>query len=327
MKADQANNIDLPDLLSRLGHEPVSIQKGGNELWYLSPFRTEKEPSFHISKGRKYAWVWKDFGDEGGTVIDFIMRLQGHRDLKKVLSYLTGFTSNHIKILPSPKRVGKSQSQAPLFSFHGQEAELPLNFSEDRELAFIKAHEIRNPIIYRYLTKQRAIPRPLIDRYLKEVHYHNKKMGKDFFAFGIENRSGGYEIRAASDEYKFKSALTSRDVTFIKGKEPARKSVNIVEGMTDFLSLLAMYNTEELAGDTIIMHSVSSYARTAEIIKGMDFKAIHTFLDNDKSGEKHTQKFKDDFGDKVKNQSSLFEPYQDLNQALVANRVSKGFSR
>jgi len=321
MKASEANNIDLPNLLARLGHEPVSIQKGGNELWYLSPFRTEKEPSFHISKGRKYAWVWKDFGDEGGTVIDFIMRLQGHRDLKKVLSYLTGFYSNDIRILPSPKKTGENQSQQHLFSFHGQEAELPPDFSEDRDLEFIRAHEIRNPIIYRYLTKQRGISRPLIDRYLKEVHYHNKKMGKDFFAFGMENRSGGYEIRAASDDYKFKSALKSRDITFIKGSEPARKSVNVLEGMTDFLSLLTMYNAQQLAGDTIIMHSVSSYARTADIIKGMDFRTIHTFLDNDKTGRKCTQRFIKDFSDKVKNQSSLFEPHQDLNKALIANRT------
>ena len=321
MKANEANNIDFPDLLSRLGHQPVSIQKGGNELWYKSPFRTEKEASFHISKGRKYAWVWKDFGDEGGTVIDFIMRLQGHRDLKKVLIYLTGFYSNKVKILPSPKRVGESQTQSALFSSHGQEAELPSSFSEDKDLEFIAAHEIRNPIIYRYLTNERAIPRPLIDRYLKEVHYHNKKMGKNFFAFGMENRSGGYEIRAASDDYKFKSALKNRDITFIKGSEPARKSVNVMEGMTDFLSLLAMYNTQQLAGDTIIMHSVSSYARTADIIKGMDFITIHTFLDNDKSGKKYTQKFIEDFGNKVKNQSSLFEPYEDLNKALMANRT------
>ena len=164
MKADQANNIDLPDLLSRLGHEPVSIQKSGNELWYRSPFRTEKEASFHISKGRKYAWVWKDFGDEGGTVIDFIMRLHGHRNLRKVLSYLTSIYPDNTKILPSPKRAGGSQNQPTLFSFHGQEAELP-NFSEDKDLKFIKAHEVRNPVIYRYLTLKRAIPRK-IDRLL-----------------------------------------------------------------------------------------------------------------------------------------------------------------
>ena len=237
-----------------------------------------------------------------------------------MLRYLTGFYSNNVKILPSPKRVGESQTQPALFSFHGQEAELPSDFSEDRDLEFIVAHEIRNPIIYRYLTNERAIPRPLIDRYIKEVHYHNKKMGKDFFAFGMENRSGGYEIRAASDDYKFKSALKNRDITFIKGSEPARKSVNIVEGMTDYLSLLAMYNTQQLAGDTVIMHSVSSYARTANIIKGMGFVWIHTFLDNDKTGYKYTQRFIEDFNDKVKNQSSLFEPYQDLNKALKANR-------
>lgn len=325
MKADQANNIDFPDLLSRLGHEPVSIQKGGNELWYKSPFRTEKEPSFHISKGRKYAWVWKDFGDEGGTVIDFVMRLQGHRNLKKVLSYLTDIYANQFKILPSPKRAGESETQPHLFSFHGQEAQLPSDFKEDKDLEFIAAHEIRNPVIYEYLTNQRAIPRPLIDHYLKEVHYHNHKLGKNFFAFGMENRSGGYEIRAASDKYSFKSALNSRDITFIKGSKPSRRSLNVFEGMTDFLSLLALYSLDHLAGDSIILHSVSSYARAAEIIKGKEdsYLEINTFLDNDASGQKCTKQFLHDFGTLIKDQSPLYQPYQDLNKALIANKPPK----
>ena len=181
---------------------------------------------------------------------------------------------------------------------------------------------MRNPIIYRYLTNQRAIPRILIDRYLKEVHYHNKKVGKDFFAFGIENRSGGYEIRAASDDYKFKSALKNRDITFIKGSQPSRRSINIFEGMTDFLSLLALYNLDQLAGDSILLHSVSSYARAAEIIKGKEdsYLEINTFLDNDPSGQKCTQRFLHDFGNLVKDQSPLYQPYQDLNKALIANK-------
>lgn len=322
MNADQANNIDLPDLLSRMGFEPVSITKQGRELWYLSPLRTEKTPSFHISRGKKYAWVWKDFDStKGGTVIDFIMRHQGHRNLKQALDYLkTIYSQSSAKILSMPKQV--APNQPTLFSFHGQEPKAQ-NFSEDKDLEFIKAHAVQNPIIFSYLMKERAIPRVLIERYLLEIHYHNKKLGKNFFAFGMKNRGGGYEIRAASDEYKFKSALITRDITFIKGSQPSRRSVNVFEGMTDFLSLLALYNLEQLGGDAMILHSVSSYARAADIIKGMDFRTIHTFLDNDDSGHKCTQRFIENFGVKVTAQNSIYESYQDLNKALVGNRPSQ----
>ncbi len=339
MRADQANNIDLRDLLARLGHQPVSLQKGGNELWYLSPFRAEKEPSFHIShisilqsshKHYRYQWAWFDFAEEGGTVIDFIMRLQGHRDLKRVLAYLR-------KIYPSPlkatkaKRVGEiHQTEPALFSFHGQEAQLPSDFVADKHLEFVRAHEIRREDIYHYLMEDRALKKPIIDRYLLEVYYFNKKADKQFYAFGMRNRSNGYEIRIASDapKYnKFKSALIARDITFLKGSQPSRRSINIFEGMTDFLSLLTVYDLTQLAGDSIILHSVSSYARAAEIIKGKEdsYLEINTFLDNDTTGQKCTKQFQHDFGTLVKNQSPLFQPYQDLNKMLVDNQKSKPF--
>lgn len=49
MNSEQAKQISLPDLLEQLGHIPVKTTKAGRELWYRSPFRDEKEPSFHTS--------------------------------------------------------------------------------------------------------------------------------------------------------------------------------------------------------------------------------------------------------------------------------------
>lgn len=321
MNITQANNLDLPDLLSRMGFEPVSIKKGGDHLFYYSPFRTEKEPSFNISRGEKYPWVWNDFGDRGGTVIDFAMHYQGHSDFKKALRYLESFYSGKPKVLPKAKRVG--QSQQNLFSSYGQSAQQSPQKPSERELQFLHATPVANPIIYYYLINKRCIPRPLISRYLLEVRYFNRKLDKELFAFGMKNRSNGYEIRAATDEYKFKSALVARDITIIEGSQPLRCSLNIVEGMTDFLSLCAMYSVQQLAGDTIILHSLSSYSRAAEYIKSRGYATIYTFLDNDESGQKHTKRFKEEFGELVVSQSSLFAPYQDLNAALMANQPSK----
>ena len=49
MNSEQAKKLSLPDIMSRLGYEPTEITKGGAEYWYCSPFRKEKEPSFHTS--------------------------------------------------------------------------------------------------------------------------------------------------------------------------------------------------------------------------------------------------------------------------------------
>ncbi len=56
----------MPELLNCFGHQPVNIIKQGREYWYISPFRYEKEPSFHTSYlGGK--WIWNDFG-RGGKI-------------------------------------------------------------------------------------------------------------------------------------------------------------------------------------------------------------------------------------------------------------------
>lgn len=78
MRADDAKRLPLDQILSSLGFSPVKSQKNGQELWYTSPFREEKDASLHISSVMHprlgEIWVWKDFGDVGGNVIDFALR-------------------------------------------------------------------------------------------------------------------------------------------------------------------------------------------------------------------------------------------------------------
>jgi len=135
----------------------------------------------------------------------------------------------------------------------------------------------------------------------------------------MKNQSSGYEIRAASDEYSFKSALICRDITCVKGRGAA-KTVNLFEGMLDFLSLLVMVNVSNLSGDSIIMHSLSSYKPTIEAIKQAGYTKINSFLDNDSPGQKMTDQFRSELGAEIVNsQSFLFAPHEDLNDALKAN--------
>ena len=309
VNSQQAKQIDLPDLLSRLGYEPVKITKSGRELWYPSPFRQERTASFHTSfLGGK--WIWKDFGDAGGNVIDFVMR---HETVpfKEALAFL------------------RNMYQGSLFEPHNHKTKLPdvLSFSTAaepqasmRELEFLEASSIKNPVIFEYLEKERKIPGGLANRYLQEVTYRNIPKDKTFFAFGMKNASGGYEIRSASDQYPFKSALIKRDITVIRGR--GSTSVSVFEGMTDFLSLLVLQNLEQLKDDAIVMHSVSTYKRTVQFIKEQGYEKVFTFLDNDKTGKKYTAKFEQDLESlNVISQSQTFRPHKDLNDALVARKI------
>lgn len=305
MNSEQAKKLSLPDIMSRLGYEPAEIKKGGGEYWYRSPFRKEKEPSFHTSYlGGK--WIWNDFADSGGTVIDFVMRHEGYSKVSDALRFLESM--HRRQSFPSSRKPAKD-----LFSFQQQSR------PQARQLEFLEAREIDNPVIMEYLTKRRKIAESLVMKYLKEIRYKNLTNGKEYFAFGMENRAGGYEIRSAQDAYPFKSALIARDITVIRGFRSGNGVVDVFEGMTDFLSLLSLMKTDSLPGDSVIMHSLSSYKKAAGFIRKKKYTAIHTYLDNNRSGKECTRQFKYEFGNRIYDESPMFLPYEDINDMLKAD--------
>ena len=324
MNTDQAKKLDLPDIMSRLGYEPVRSVKGGGELWYNSPFRSEKEASFHTSYlGGK--WIWNDFGDEGGTVIDFIMRHENYSSVKDVLTFLTRMFQGHL-FEPATGRVGQGRLSTPtnLFSFqqHGTGAAGSREISDPvpSTLELVGVKPLQSPLIFSYL-QGRGIGQELAKQYLALVHYRNlkKPSQRPYFAFGQKNVSGGWEIRSANDgSGKFKSALIKRDITLHPGREQGRGAVSVFEGMLDHLSLLTMFKVSRLKGDAMIMNALTSYDRAKAYIIEQGYTRIDLFLDNNEPGRKASAIFEEDFGDIVFDQSSTFAPHVDLNDALRA---------
>jgi hypothetical protein len=319
MNIEQAKQISLPDILAKLGHQPVSEKKGGRELWYRSPFREESDPSFHTSflNGK---WIWNDFGDIGGTVIDFVMRHEGYTSVRDALDYLNrNFSlSGHRSTKPEP-------SPGPdLFSFQQQPDRAAVeNFFENRELAFLEAKPIKNAVIMSYLNGERRIPANIAKRYLQEVRYKHTTTGKEYFGFGMANQAGGWEVRAASSKYTFKTPLIARDITVIPGQSSESRTAEIFEGMTDFLSYLVLTGNEQLPDDAIIMHSLSSYDRAAAHIRDKDYQQVRTFLDNDKAGQQGTERFQADFGERVFPQGERYAQFKDVNEALRARATKQ----
>lgn len=318
MNTEQAKNISLPDLLKKLGHSPVKVTKGGKELWYPSPFRKELDPSFHISIGRSGFWIWNDFGDSGGTVIDFAMRYGNYTAVRDALEFLDRNSSGMAKVLHS------TRNAADLFSFHQQDhREAVENFSADRQLELIEAKPITSAAILNYLSRERGIPAELAHRYLLEVRYQNLTVGKPFFGFGMVNESGGYEVRVALPNHKFKSAINARDISVIAGSQPGSDTVSLFEGMTDFLSLLVMQGKSQLPEDVIIMHSLSSHGRTVGHLQAHPYQQIKTYFDNNPAGQKGTARLKSELGQAVVSYSETFAPHVDLNDALRSMQLRR----
>ena len=316
MNSYQAKKLNLPEIMARLGYQPTKEAKGGLEYWYNSPFRAEKEASFHTTyKGGK--WIWNDFGDTGGTVIDFVMRHENYNSVSQALKFLDNLIG----------RVGERLVKQPSFSFH-QQPNAAVAAENFRDLELLSVKPVSNSSIFKYLTEQRGIDFDLIKIYLKEIRYKNLKRGKEFFAFGTENIAGGYEIRSASDKDSlvFKSALVNRQLTFFEGSRPDLKIVDVFEGVTDFLSLLTMMKTDRLSGDAVIMNSISNYDNVLSFIREKGYKSVNLFLDNDKGGSETTDRFVADLeSETVNNQSSMFLPHVDLNDALLEGRTAQIF--
>lgn len=256
MNSSKAKKISLYNLLTKLGYKPSEIKKSGREIWYLSPFRDEKTPSFKI---RQDLNIWYDFGEgSGGNILDFVMRHK-NCDFKSALFFLENTS------LRETKNSFKSHSIDG-----GQHANLPENSREILKIESIQQFELRE-----YL-KERCIPLEIAQKYLKQITY--KVNGKSYIALGFPNRSGGWEIRSSV----FKGCLGKKDISII---ESGSKKVNVFEGFMDYLSYLTLSRENKIDDDVIVMNSVTLRTNAIELIKTKEFSEVKTYFDNDKAGK------------------------------------------
>jgi CHC2 zinc finger len=304
MNTQQAKQIDFPKFLSQHGFEPVKSLKSGHELWYISPFRNEKTPSFHTSfLGGK--WIWNDFGDEGGTIIDFVMRYK-NIDIQEALNYLETF-SDKVVLIEKEQAEGGPQYFEPIFRIDAIQS-----ISKTKD----------------FIEKQRGINIEVADKYFSEIVFTNTQTQKQYFGIGLKNVSEGYEIRNPF----FKTSIGKKDFSFLKGQKTG--SVCIFEGFLDFPSLIVDLQTfrqsEDLANiflsneknslstDVIILNSASFKKPVLDFIKMQNYKFIHGFWDNDKTGLDLKTYFEEALGQhKVISWNHLYEPCKDYNEYLV----------
>jgi len=316
-------NISMPDLLSCFGHQAVKTTKHGNEYWYISPFRYEKEPSFHTSYlGGK--WIWNDFGrgdvKGSGTVIGFLQLHErvGVGDSLKILKELFPNKGRAVSL--------NSLRSTPLFK------NITLNEKEksnDPVEQTLVVREVKDKIwdktLIGYLAGERKIDYKLAVKYLKHIRYENVKTGKLYDTLGFENDTGDFECR---DKY-FKGILknpeaidrnTAKNISYIPGQEKDR--VAVFEGFMDFLTVLTIKSVPVLPVDVVILNSGNLRGCAIDFIKQSDYKNIYTFFDNDSPGEKTTQIFIEELGQRVEAQNHLYKGFNDYNQFLQT-RASK----
>ncbi|MCA9186165.1 MAG: CHC2 zinc finger domain-containing protein [Pirellulaceae bacterium] len=288
MNIKTAKSIPLADALTRLGFSPV--RRRGNDLWYASPFRSEKEASFKVSVTRNQ---WYDFGaGKGGDLIDLVKELYRLTTVSEALAQLDELEGIHFDKPPprrQPDNDNRTEEDAPAFTI-------------------VENQSLISRSLIAYL-QERGIDVELARKHLREVHYQRAE--KVYFAIGLPNQSGGIEVR---NRY-FKGTIGRKDLSVIPG--PHRR-VFVFEGMFDYLTALTMLGGE-LDGTAIVLNSVATKEKAAQLIHELHPTVVELYRDNDTAGQELLNFMRHELPSiTVVDWADLYAGHSDLNAWHVA---------
>ncbi len=299
MNIEQANALSLSSILETINAKRV--KQNGFDVWYHSPFRSDRTASFHIHTGMN---VWYDFGDaNGGNVVDFVcayLKSQGEdHNPADALRWLRNMTGE-IKTVPAIKEDFDHSGTA---------------------LSAQKISALQHKTLRDYLAS-RGIPFVIAKKYLKDIYVRNLKTGKYFHALGLANEGGGYELR----NKLFKGSISPKAISFIRGTEHDSGEIHVFEGMMDFLTAAIYQKGGRFKGDVIILNSVACIEQVLPYIRNHSYKNLYSWLDNDEAGEKTAKLLKVFATDCLivfKSMNRFYTRYKDLNEWHMSRVRSK----
>ena len=293
----ELKEIPITDLLTHLGHRPVSRAKGGRQWFYHSPLREDNNASFCVSSDKN---LWYDFGtSRGGNVIDLARALNDNCPFKVAATWLEeqsrGFKQG-------PPLTASIVSSGPL--------------RPETEMENIQVQPLTSKALIGYLWS-RGIPAEIGRRYCKEVQYDVRD--RHFFALCFMNILGGMEIR--NPFFKGSYGVKAPSVITLS-KSERTPSCCVFEGFMDFLSyqtLLEKYDDRVInpvPRDCIILNSTSMVRKSVPFIQVYD--VAFTYLDNDAAGRQASDAIEAAMMDRTIQLSTCFSNYNDLNDYLMS---------
>jgi len=270
----RARNICIVKTLAKLGHFPK--RESEKEAWFLSPLRSETQASFKVNKTLN---LWYDHSKGiGGNCIDLVC-LIFDCSVKEALNILNDNIS--------------------FFSFQQQS----LFIEEENSIIILKIKEIVHPALIQYL-HSRKIPLSIARLYCKEIWYTcNDKI---FFAIGLKNHLGGWELRNKF----FKNGCSPKAYSYLN---TSQNQLIVVEGMFDLLSLATLNKNLLETSDIIVLNSIAFIKDKEKYIN--NYSQVSLYLDNDTTGRKATDYLMSSYNH-ITDRSHLYKNYKDLNEFL-----------
>jgi DNA primase len=101
------NAVDIVDVVGRY----VSLRPAGNYLKGLSPFQSEKTPSFTVSPGKKIFYCFSS--NTGGDVIEFVARVENCNNFEAAMILI-----NQYNIIVPKELIGQQKKNLEQRSFY-----------------------------------------------------------------------------------------------------------------------------------------------------------------------------------------------------------------
>lgn len=283
--------IYLDDIMRQLGKEPDPKKSRGRDLWFPSPFRQEKDPSFHLDSIKN---IWYDFGEGvGGNIIAFARQyLESHSQASTTSDALTWL----------------SQYQAKSYS----DKKLQTAVDNSKALSLKRLQPLKSAALIQYLSS-RMIDTEIAKAHVKEAYIYNSRNRKDYFGLAFANEKGGYEFR---NKY-IKSTIGQKAISFIKGKYDT-KTVHLFEGFIDFLTLATLKKRAYPIDDAIILNSLSFLQQTTNHLISKGYETVFVWFDNDNAGDKAKVIMKEWAENHpniiLRDMAEVYIPYNDVNE-------------
>lgn len=295
MNIEQSKKLSIIDFLDKEGIKPAKTR--GNACWYLSPFRSERTPSFKVSKKEN---LWYDFAiQEGGDLVELVKRMYSKTSVSDALAIIA------------------SKGTAPVDK--AIETAIGIKEYTTAKMNDVRLFTLRNHALLSYLNTRR-IDATVGKMYCREIHYKIEQ--KHYYSIAFGNLSDGYEVR---NPY-FKGCVGHKDITLITHTfNMWQDGCLVFEGFMDFLSYLTLAKCKdrrfviESPCDYMILNSVANLKRALQYLDR--YTHIHCFLDNDHAGRKTAETIMGLFEYRVTDESFRYAEYKDVNDYLMDRRI------
>ncbi|MCL1680610.1 toprim domain-containing protein [Elizabethkingia miricola] len=323
MNCKQLNLIDLEEILVQLGHFPT--KQNEKESWYINPFSFETKASFKLNKSHN---CWYLFSEGiGGNNIDFVKKYYGY-SVKEVLVWASAQLFSSFSYQTNNDH-HLSENKLPMLNptRKVESGLLPQSYYTKSNYKIQKILDLENKNLKRYL-KERGVSAKVYP-YIREVHFSMNN--KQLYALGLENLSGGLELRNSF----YKGCVFKKDISFLSignvdeginsetdshreyvqrnNNKNNYRNVSVFEGMMDMFSFIELQKS--YVGDLLVLNSVALLGKAKEYLKS--YSNISLFLDNDSVGLKSKTELQTSFPEAI-DYGHLYSGHKDLNEFLMS---------